>query len=93
VKGGARGGLTYEKAFFSQVSSALFALWSRRGNTCLLWNGLLIASLRSRGSPPHCGILKPLREYRSDVGRPTQLFQFVAKRFERLKDKGIVFPF
>jgi hypothetical protein len=39
------------------------------------------------------GILKPLREYRSDVGRPAQLFQFVATRFEKLKDKGILFPF
>ena len=39
------------------------------------------------------GILKPLKEYRSDVGRPAQLFQFVATRFEKLKDKGIIFPF
>jgi hypothetical protein len=39
------------------------------------------------------GILKPLKEYRSDFGRPAKLFQFVATRFERLKDKGIVFPF
>ena len=38
-------------------------------------------------------ILKPLKEYRSDVGRPAQLFQFVAGRFEKLKDKGILFPF
>lgn len=38
-------------------------------------------------------ILKPLKEYRSDIGRPAQLFQFVAARFEKLKDKGIVFPF
>jgi len=39
------------------------------------------------------GILKPLEEYRSDVGRPAQLFQFAATRFEKLKDKGIIFPF
>ena len=39
------------------------------------------------------GILKPQKEYRSDVGRPAQLFQFVAARFEKLKDKGIIFPF
>ena len=39
------------------------------------------------------GILKPLKEYRSDVGRPAQLFQFVAAHFEKLKDKGIIFPF
>ena len=38
-------------------------------------------------------ILKPLDEYRSDVGRPAQMFQFVAKSFEKLKDKGILFPF
>lgn len=38
-------------------------------------------------------ILKPLKEYRSDVGRPAQLFQFMAGRFEKLKDKGILFPF
>lgn len=39
------------------------------------------------------GILKPLKEHRSDVGRPAQLFQFLASRFEKLKDKGIIFPF
>ena len=38
-------------------------------------------------------ILKPLKEYRSDVGRPAQLFQFVATRFEKLLEKGIIFPF
>jgi 8-oxo-dGTP diphosphatase len=38
-------------------------------------------------------ILKPLKEHRSDVGRPAQLFEFVAARFEKLKDKGILFPF
>ena len=38
-------------------------------------------------------ILKALKEYRSDIGRPAQLFQFVAGRFEKLKDKGILFPF
>ena len=38
-------------------------------------------------------VLKPLNEYRSDVGRPAQRFQFVATRFEKLKDKGIIFPF
>ena len=38
-------------------------------------------------------ILKPLKEYRSDVGRPAQLFQFVSAHFEKLKDKGILFPF
>jgi 8-oxo-dGTP diphosphatase len=38
-------------------------------------------------------ILKPLKEYRSDVGRPAQLFQFVATSFEKLKDKGIIFPY
>ena len=38
-------------------------------------------------------ILEPLDEYRTDVGRPAQLFEFVAGRFEKLKDKGILFPF
>jgi len=27
------------------------------------------------------------------VSRPAQLFSFSAKRFEKLKDKGILFPF
>lgn len=38
-------------------------------------------------------ILKPLKEFRHAGRRPAQLFQFAAGRFERLKDKGILFPF
>lgn len=38
-------------------------------------------------------ILKPLKEYQPSARRPAQLFRFVASRFEKLKDKGIVFPF
>ena len=38
-------------------------------------------------------ILKPLREYRRGGQRPAQLYRFVAARFEKLKDKGILFPF
>jgi 8-oxo-dGTP diphosphatase len=38
-------------------------------------------------------ILKPTREYRSDGRRPARLYRFVAGRFEKLKDKGILFPF
>lgn len=40
------------------------------------------------------GILTPLREYR-DLGRarPAQLYRFSASRFEKLRDKGILFPF
>ena len=38
-------------------------------------------------------ILKPLREYRTGGQRPAQLYRFVAARFEKLKDKGILFPF
>jgi 8-oxo-dGTP diphosphatase len=38
-------------------------------------------------------ILKPLKEYRSAAGRPAQLFRFAAGQFEKLKDKGILFPF
>lgn len=39
------------------------------------------------------GILKPLREHRRGGQRPAQLYRFVASRFEKLKDKGILFPF
>jgi 8-oxo-dGTP diphosphatase len=38
-------------------------------------------------------ILKPLSEHRRGGQRPAQLFRFVAARFEKLKDKGILFPF
>lgn len=38
-------------------------------------------------------ILKPLKEYRRGGQRPAQLYRFVAARFEKLKDKGIFFPF
>jgi len=39
------------------------------------------------------GILKPLREMRHTGRKPAQLFRFAAGRFEKLKDKGILFPF
>jgi 8-oxo-dGTP diphosphatase len=38
-------------------------------------------------------ILKPLKEFQHNGRRPAQLFKFVASRFEKLKDKGILFPF
>jgi 8-oxo-dGTP diphosphatase len=38
-------------------------------------------------------ILKALPEYRRGGQRPAQLFRFQASRFEKLKDKGILFPF
>jgi 8-oxo-dGTP diphosphatase len=39
-------------------------------------------------------ILKPLDEWVQDgPSRPAQLHRFVAKEFERLRDKGILFPF
>ena len=38
-------------------------------------------------------ILKPLPEYRRGGQRPAQLYRFVAARFEKLKDKGVLFPF
>ncbi len=38
-------------------------------------------------------ILKPLPEYRRGGQRPAQLHTFQAARFEKLKDKGILFPF
>jgi len=39
------------------------------------------------------GILKPLKERRSEGGRPAQLFEFSAKSFSKLRDVGIIFPF
>jgi 8-oxo-dGTP diphosphatase len=39
------------------------------------------------------GILKPLREWRHTGRKPAQLFRFASARFEKLKDKGILFPF
>jgi 8-oxo-dGTP diphosphatase len=38
-------------------------------------------------------VLKPTREYRSSGRRPARLYEFVAANFEKLKDKGILFPF
>ena len=39
------------------------------------------------------GILKPLRERQATGRKPAQLFRFNSTRFEKLKDKGILFPF
>ena len=40
------------------------------------------------------GILTPLQQWaREGANRPAQLYRFSAKRFERLRDKGILFPF
>ena len=39
------------------------------------------------------GILKPLREWQRAGRKPAQLFRFAATRFEKLRDKGILFPF
>lgn len=38
-------------------------------------------------------ILKPVSDYRQTGRRPARLYEFVAARFEKLKDKGILFPF
>jgi len=38
-------------------------------------------------------ILKPLREWQRTGRKPAQLFRFGAAKFEKLKDKGILFPF
>ena len=38
-------------------------------------------------------VLRPTREYRHGGRRPARLYEFVAANFERLKDKGILFPF
>lgn len=39
------------------------------------------------------GILKPLREWRRTGRKPARLYIFAGKKFEKLKDKGILFPF
>jgi 8-oxo-dGTP diphosphatase len=38
-------------------------------------------------------ILRPTREFRHGGRRPARLYEFVASNFEKLKDKGILFPF
>lgn len=38
-------------------------------------------------------ILKPTSEYRREGRKPARLYRFVAAKFEKLKDKGILFPF
>jgi 8-oxo-dGTP diphosphatase len=38
-------------------------------------------------------VLRPTREYRRAGRRPARLYEFVAANFEKLKDKGILFPF
>lgn len=38
-------------------------------------------------------ILRPTRELRRGGRRPARLYEFVAANFEKLKDKGILFPF
>jgi len=39
------------------------------------------------------GILKPLNQWRKTGRKPARLYGFAAKKFEKLKDKGILFPF
>jgi len=38
-------------------------------------------------------ILRPTRQWRRGGRRPARLYEFVAANFEKLKDKGILFPF
>jgi len=38
-------------------------------------------------------ILRPTRELRRGGRRPARLYEFVAANFEKLKDRGILFPF
>lgn len=38
-------------------------------------------------------ILTPLKEWDRGATRPAQLYTFSARKFEKLKDKGIIFPF
>lgn len=44
----------------------------------------------SAGSPL---AVNPVREWQHPGRKPAQLFPFAASRFEKLKDKGILFPF
>lgn len=39
------------------------------------------------------GVLSPLNETRKSGRRPAQLYRFSQRSFEKLKDKGILFPF
>lgn len=39
------------------------------------------------------GVLKPLSLWRHTGRKPARLYSFSAKKFEKLKDKGILFPF
>ena len=39
------------------------------------------------------GILRPTDKWRRGGRRPAQLHEFVARKFEKLRDKGILFPF
>ena len=39
------------------------------------------------------GILQPMPEWQRTGRKPARLFRFAASRFEKLKDKGILFPF
>lgn len=39
------------------------------------------------------GILRPLNEWRRTGRKPARLYSFIPKRFEKLKDRGILFPF
>ncbi len=39
-------------------------------------------------------VLKPTKEFRAEgLPRPAQLFEFSAARFEKLRDRGVLFPF
>ncbi|HMF91017.1 MAG TPA: NUDIX domain-containing protein [Candidatus Angelobacter sp.] len=39
------------------------------------------------------GILKPLMEWRHTGRKPARLYSLIPKKFEKFKDKGILFPF
>lgn len=39
------------------------------------------------------GVVKPLREWQRTGRKPARYYTFSASRFEKLKDKGILFPF
>jgi len=39
------------------------------------------------------GILQPLKEWQETGRKPARLFRFATNQFEKLRDKGILFPF